>query len=400
MTDSSPDRKRAFVPYSRPCLDADDLRAVADVLTSTTISQGEQLKAFEDAFAKHAGAAFATAFSSGTAAVHAMCHAAGLGPGDEVILPALTFAGTANAVRYVGATPVFADIDPSTNCISPDMIEPLVTDATRAVLSVDFAGQPANYDRLRNIAAQRGLLLLADAAHAAGARWRDRTVGSLADMTAFSFNPVKNITAAEGGMVTTNDPTFASHLRLFGSHGMTRDPKLLESSPPAGWYYEQQFLGYNYKLSELHAALGLSQLRKLDAYNEHRARLARYYTEELSDLPLILPRPDADSLHAWHLYVIRLTGTDVSRRDELFEHLRSEGFGVQLHYIPVPMHPDYRRMGYTTASLPETVDYFESAISLPLNPSIDEDTCAAVAASVRSFLGIEPRNGNPSTDAK
>lgn len=384
---------RPFIPYSRPVLAEDDIAAVVEVLSSSTISQGQRLADFESAFAAYVGVPFAHAYSSGTAAIHAMCDAAGLGPGDEVIVPALTFAGTANAIRYVGATPVFADIDPATNCVDPSDVERRVGPATRAILAVDFAGQPCDYPALREIANAGNLLLLADAAHAAGARIAEKRIGAVADMTAFSFNPVKNITAAEGGMVTTASEVWSKRLKMFGSHGMTRDPALLESPAPAGWYYEQQFLGYNYKLSELHAALGNAQLNKLDLYNQHRRKLAEFYESKLADLPLTLPRRVGDVLHAWHLYIVRLSEADAPLRDELFETMRANGFGVQLHYIPVPLHPDYRRLGYDMSDLQHTRRYFETAISLPLNPSIDQDDCMAVVDLLRDWLtSRDPRN--------
>lgn len=390
-----PNSKRPFLPYSRPVLAEDDLAAVAGVLSSSTISQGEWLQTFESEFASFAGVPFAIAFSSGTAAIHAMCHVAGIGPGDEVILPALTFAGTANAVRYCGGTPVFADIDPATHCIAPDDVASKISPATKAILAVDFAGHPCDYGSLRDIARKNDLLLLADAAHAAGASVAREPVGSLADMTAFSFNPVKNMTAAEGGMVTTRSTEWAGQLRMFGTHGMTRDAARLEGAAPAGWYYEQQFLGFNYKLSELHAALGTAQLRKLDQFNRRRAQLAAVYDSLLADLPLVLPHEVGDVQSAWHLYVVRLPVHLASRRDALFEHLRSNGYGVQLHYIPVPRHPDYRRLGFSMDGLPQTEAYFASALSLPLNPIVTEADCRSISEILRAFLRDSPDSVPP-----
>ncbi|WP_456427414.1 DegT/DnrJ/EryC1/StrS family aminotransferase [Rhodocaloribacter sp.] len=384
----TPDASAPFLPYSRPLVSEEDVAAVAEALRDPIISQGARLEAFERAFAEKVGAAHAVAFSSGTAALHGMCFVAGLGPDDEVIVPALTFAGTANAVRYLGGTPVFADVDPATLCLDVEAVRAALTPRTRAILTVDFAGHPSAYAPLRALADEAGCLLLADAAHAPGATYRGRPVGSdLAAMTAFSFNPVKNMTSAEGGMVTTADAERAARLRQFRVHGMTRDPDRLEAPSPGGWYYEQQFLGFNYKLSELHAALGLSQLRRLEAFNAHRRRLAAFYDEALAGLPLRLPTAPPDGLHARHLYPVQVLAPPPRHRDALFAALRAAGIGVQVHYIPVPMHPDYRRMGYSMAGLAHTAQYYARALSLPLHPAMTEADAERVAAAVRAFFG-------------
>lgn len=379
-----------FLPYSRPVITPADVDAVVEALRDPMISQGPRLERLETEFASVVGSSWAVGLSSGSAALHAMCFAAGLGPGDDVIVPALTFAGTANAILHVGATPVFADVDPNTFCIAVDEVDALVGNRTRAILSVDFAGHPAPYEPLRTFADEHRLALLADAAHAPGAEYRGRPVGgTTADMTAFSLNPVKNITGAEGGIVTGNAPDLRDVVVRFRAHGMTREAHLLEDGAPASWYYEQQFLGYNYKLSELHAALALSQLDRLSAHNETRARLAAYYGEALADLPLRLPRDGDDgegNRHAWHLYVVRLEPRDADRRDELFATLHDNRIGVQLHYIPVPLHPHYRRLGYSLSGLPNTSDYFRTALSLPLNPAMTESDCDRVVAVVRGFF--------------
>ncbi len=374
----------AFLPYSRPLVDDDDVAAVTAALQDPMISQGTRLTAFEAAFARQVGAAEAVAFSSGTAALHAMCFAAGLGPGDEVIVPALTFAGTANAVLYVGARPVFADIDPDTLCLDPGAVRRALTPRTRAFLPVDFAGHPADYAALAALAGEAGAVVLADAAHAPGARRQGRPVGSLADMTAFSFNPVKNMTSAEGGMVTTDDPERAARLRQFRVHGMTRDADRLEAPAPGGWYYEQQFLGYNYKLSELHAALGLSQLARLEAYNARRRALAACYDARLAALPLVLPGTARGVLHARHLYVVQVLPP--FDRDALFATLREQGFGVQVHYIPVPLHPHYRRLGYTLDDCPHVAHYYAGALSLPLHPAMTEADVDRVVHALQRFF--------------
>ena len=379
-----------YLPYSRPYVTEDDIAAVAEALRSPMISQGERLGAFEEAFAGVADARYATAFSSGTAALHGMAFAANLGPGDEVILPPLTFAGTANAVLYTGATPVFADIDPATFCLDPQAVRRAVTPRTRAILTVDFAGRPSAYDALAEVAAEADALLLSDAAHAPGGRYRGRAIGSdLAAMTAFSFNPVKNLTAGEGGMVTTDKAALRDRLVLLRAHGMTREAAQLEQTSPGGWYYEQQHLGFNYKLSELHAALGRSQLGRLGIFNAHRRALARFYAYALADLPLDLPATSEDGASTWHLYIVQVQPP--YSRAALFAYLRERGFGVQVHYIPVPCHPYYQRLGYTMDACPHAARYYERALSLPLHPAMSGAEARRVAATVEAFF--ESRSG-------
>ncbi len=375
-----------FLPYSRPLVLEEDIAAVAEVLRQPMISQGQKLKDFEEAFAAKVGAKFAVAYSSGTAALHGMCGAAQFNPEDEVILPPLTFAATANAVLYCGAKPVFADIDAQTWCIDPEAVRAALTPQTRAILTVDFAGHPSDYDALRALADEHNLLLLADAAHAPGAMHRGRPVGRLADMTAFSFNPVKNLTSAEGGMVTTDDETLYERLTMFRVHGMTRDPKLLERPSPGGWYYEQQVLGFNYKLSELHAALGLNQLKHLDTFNQQRRILAAFYDEALAHLPLDLPRPHTDVTSSWHLYVIQVTEKAKYDRAALFAAMRTRGFGVQVHYVPVPLHPYYQRLGYRLSDYPKTAAYYERALSIPLHPAMSLADAEQVVGTLRDLL--------------
>lgn len=377
---------KEFLPYSRPSLDQRDIQAVVDVLSGTIISQGDVLLSLETAWREMAGAEYAYAYSTGSSALHGMCFAAGLTEGDEVILPALTFASSANAILHLGAKPVFADINPDTFCIDPKHVKQLVTDRTKAILAVDFAGRPCDYDSLRSIADKHKLLLLADAAHAAGASYRTTPIGGVADMTAFSFNPVKNITAGEGGMVTGFLTEAAASLDSFRTHGMTRRPERLISPAPAGWYYEQQVLGFNYKLSELHAALGLSQLTKLGIYNQQRRKLALRYQALLADLPLLLPNDDNTGRHAWHLFVVRLKPKAAVSRNVVFEELRKRNVGVQLHYIPVPMHPYFEQLGYDMTGLEETKKYFETAISLPLHPGVTEDDQLAISNCLRDLL--------------
>jgi len=350
------------------------------------ISQGQHLETFEQDFAAAVGTNFAVAFSSGTAALHAMCVVSGLGEGDMVMMPALTFAGTANAVLLAGAEPLFVDIEPETFCLSLASLEQKINHSCRAILSVDFAGLPVEYDALRTIADERGLLLLSDSAHAPGARYRDRPVGSLADMSAFSFNPVKNMTCAEGGMVTTDRQDEAEELRMFRVHGMTRAKGRLRNPFPGDWYYEQQFLGLNYKLSEPHAALGCSQLAKLSRYNKRRQEIATIYRRELAGLPILLPGERNTGEHVYHLFIVRVQKGAPISRDVLFLKLRDEGIGVQIHYIPIPMHPYYEDLGYGMEGLEHTVRYYSEALSIPIHPAMQSEDVNRVVAALGRYL--------------
>ncbi|NND71305.1 MAG: aminotransferase class I/II-fold pyridoxal phosphate-dependent enzyme, partial [Rhodothermales bacterium] len=319
---------KSYLPYSRPNLNDADIDAVVSVLSGTIISQGTVQEDLEKAWQVMTRSEYAVAYSTGSSAIHGMCFAAGIRAGDEVIVPALTFSSTANAVLHLGATPVFADIDEATMCIDPAHVSSLITDKTSAIIAVDFAGRPSDYASLRNIADVNGLVLLSDAAHSAGATYDSHPVGSIADLTAFSFNPVKNLTSGEGGMVTGSIPDKEHLLRQFRSHGMTRHPDELVKKAPAGWYYEQQNLGFNYKLSEIHAALGLSQLGRLAEFNSKRAQMASAYMDALSALPVHLPESYGLGIHAWHLFVIRLKESAPLDRDSLFTELRSRNLGV------------------------------------------------------------------------
>jgi perosamine synthetase len=373
-----------FLPYSRQLISEEEVEAVIEALRSPIISQGAQLEAFEESFARYCQVDHAVGVSSGSAALHAMCSAAGLGPGDEVIVPALTFASSATGALHLGAKPVFIDVDPDTLCIDPGGVERAITDRTKAVLAVDFAGHPAPYGELREITDRHDLVLLADSAHSVGGSVRERPVGGLADITAFSFNPVKNMTAAEGGMVTSDSADVAGHVRMFRVHGMTKTPERLESPSPGGWYYEQQFLGFNYKLSELHAALGRVQLRRVDEFNRRRKAIAAEYSDRLGHLPIELPRSPSSGVHTWHLFVIRVEQRDL--RKPLFDVLRTAGIGVQVHYIPAPMHPYFARLGYSMEGLDVSSDYYGRALSLPVHPAMTDRDVDRVVEAVQGFF--------------
>ena len=378
----------AFLPYARQWIEADDVEAVTEVLQSDWLTTGPALAGFERQFADRVGAAFAVAVSSGTAALHAACFAAGVGRGDEVITSPLTFVASANCALFLGARPVFADIDPKTYNISPAEIEKRITPQTKAIIPVHFTGQPCDIDPLHEIASQHNLVVIEDAAHALGAAYKGRPVGGLSDLTVFSFHPVKHITTGEGGMVTTNSEEIYRWLLLFRNHGIVRERELLvEDQGP--WYYEVQDLGYNYRLTDIQAALGLSQLKKLERFLARRRQIAARYNEAFAALPeadIPCQAPYTDS--AWHLYVLALRPDRLRKsRREIFEALRAENIGVNVHYLPVYRHPLYRWLGgpdsYSLQGFycPHAEELYERMITLPLFPAmIDRDVTDVITA--------------------
>lgn len=367
------------LPYGRHLVDDDDVAAVVDALRSDWLTTGPRVGEFERAVAARAGAGHAVAVSSGTAALHAAMHVLGIGPGDEVVVPSLTFAATANCVLYQGATPVFADVDPETLLLSPAAAAARITSRTRAVIAVDFGGQPCDYDGLRDVTTAREVQLVADGCHALGATDRGRPVGSLARLTAFSFHPVKHVTTAEGGALVTDDGELAGGARVFRNHGITTDHHERERS--GSWTYDMVTLGYNYRLSDLQCALGLSQLHKLPGWLARRRALAARYDQLLVDAPGVRPLATRAGVeHAYHLYVVRLE--DPTRRDAVLRALRARGVGANVHYRPVHLHPYYReRLGTAEGLCPAAEDAWRRLISLPMFPAMsDEDVDRVVEA--------------------
>jgi len=384
--------RAAMLPYGRQIVDDDDVAAVVAALRSDHLTTGPRVTQFEEAFAAAVGAGHAVAVSNGTAALHAAVFAAGLGPGDEAITTPLTFAATSNAVLYQGATPVFADVDPSTLLIDVDRVEAALTPRTRAILPVDYTGGPADIDALMDLASRRNLVVIEDAAHAIGATLRGRRVGSIATMTTFSLHPVKHVTSGEGGVVTTDDERLAGRLRAFRNHGITVDSRQREKA--SSWIYEIAELGYNYRLTDVQCALATSQLAKLGGWVARRRAIARRYTERLTGHPLLdLVAPPPDSEPAWHLFVILLRldrlATD---RATIFRALRAENIGVNVHYIPVPWHPVYQRAGYRKGSWPVAEAAYERLLTLPLWPGMtDGDVDDVVAALDKVLTHYAPR---------
>ncbi|MBU1694399.1 MAG: UDP-4-amino-4,6-dideoxy-N-acetyl-beta-L-altrosamine transaminase [Verrucomicrobia bacterium] len=399
MTDSAfIPHPSSVIPYGRQSIDEADIAAVTEVLKSQWLTQGPKVKEFEGAFAAKVGARYAVAVSSGTAALHAAMAALGIGAGDEVIVPPITFAATANSVVFQGATPVFADVEPDTLLIDPCSVEEHVTRKTKVVITVDYAGQPCRYDALRKLARKHGLVLVADACHALGAVYKGRAVGSLADLNTFSFHPVKHITTGEGGMITTDDETLTQRMRDFRTHGVTKDPDSFLSSDPCPltsekgpWHYEMQALGYNYRLSDISCALGLSQLRKLDRFVTRRREIAARFDKAFRPLSSVL-RPLAlgsqTCMHAYHLYVVQVDFPKLGKtRTRVMRELRERGVGTQVHYIPVHLQPFYRaRFGCKPGQCPVAEEAFGRVLSLPMYPALRDEDVERVVEAVRGVL--------------
>ncbi|KAB2952937.1 UDP-4-amino-4,6-dideoxy-N-acetyl-beta-L-altrosamine transaminase [Heliorestis acidaminivorans] len=360
-----------LLPYGKQWLDEQDIEAVVEVLKSDYLTTGPTIELFEKAFASYVGAEYAIAFSNGTAALHGACFAAGITKGYEVITTPMTFAATANCILYQGGTPIFADIDKLTYNIEPMEIERKISKNTKAIIPVDFAGQPAKLDEIKELAKKHNLIVIEDAAHALGAMYKGRKVGSISDMSMFSLHPVKHITTGEGGIITTNNKEYYSKLRQFRSHGITREKDLIKN-PDEPWYYEMHFLGYNYRMTDIQAALGISQLKKADKFIELRRNYAAMYKEAFTDIEqLILPTQNRDTNSSWHLFIIQLRLEQLSAsRKQIIQDLLDNKIGVNVHYIPVYYHPYYQELGYTKGLCPNAEALYASTITLPLFPKM------------------------------
>lgn len=382
-----------MIPYGRQSIDEDDIKAVLEVLRSDWLTTGPKVVEFEQAFADYVGAQETVAVCNGTAALHAAMYALKIEPGDEVIVPAMTFVSTANCVVFQGGTPVFSDVDPGTLLIDPASVEAHITPRTKAIIAVDFAGQPCDYDSLRALANRHSLTLVADACHSLGGSYKGFPVGSLAKLNTFSFHPVKHITTGEGGMITTDNPKLAKRMRVFRNHGITTDHRQREAL--GSWFYEMIDLGYNYRITDFQCALGLSQLNKLSSWVARRQEIARRYDAAFAELPALKPLVVRDDVsHAYHLYVIRLDTTELrTTRSEVFSSLRAEGIGVNVHYIPVHLHPFYReRFGTKPGLCPMAETVYEKLISLPIFPTMTHDDIEYVTAAVRKVISSNSRS--------
>ena len=372
--------------YGRQWIDEADVQAVADVLRSDFITCGPKVDEFEQSLAAYTGAKYAVAVSNGTAALHCACMAAGIGPGDEVITTPITFAASANCALYCGARPVFADIDPDTYNIDPESIRAHITSKTKAVVAVDFTGQAVKNKEIREICNEYGLVFIEDAAHAIATKYNGKQVGSLADMTCFSFHPVKTITGGEGGAITTNDKGYYQKLVLEHTHGITHDESLMEGAPHEGpWYYEQISLGYNYRLTDFQAALISSQMTKLDKFAARRKEIVAQYNKAFAEVEGIIVQkeiPESDTCR--HLYIIRLDFNKLScTRREFFDAMSAENVQCQIHYVPVYWFPYYQHLGYKKGLCPNAEKVYQGIMSIPLYPRMTDQDIKDVIHAVK-----------------
>ncbi len=381
------------IGYGHQYIDDADIQAVVDVLKSDYLTCGPKIDEAEEKLCSITGAKHAVLIANGTAALHATMFAAGIGADDEIITTPITFAASANCALYCGGKPVFADINSETYNIDPDDIERKITDKTKAVVAVDFTGQAIEVDRIREICDRYNLVFVEDAAHSLGTKYDGKPVGSLADMTEFSFHPVKTCTAGEGGAITTNDDELYKKLILFRTHGITRNQNWMNKESEGGWYYQQIDLGYNYRMTDIQAALLSSQLDKLDMFAKRRKELVKRYDEAFSLMPEITVQKEiSESDTVRHLYIIQLNLEllKCSRR-EVFDALQAEGVGVNVHYIPVYSFPYYQKLGYKMGSCPNAEKLYERIISIPLYYSLTNEQQDKVIEAVKKVIGYYRR---------
>lgn len=376
------------IGYGHQYIDDADIQAVVEVLKSDYLTCGPKIDEAEKKLCEVTGAKYAVLIANGTAALHATMFAAGVGPGDEVITTPITFAASANCVLYCDAKPVFADINPKTYNIDPDSVEKCITGKTKAVIAVDFTGQAVEIKRIREICNQHGLIFVEDAAHSLGTKYNGESVGGLADMTEFSFHPVKTCTAGEGGAITTNNAEMYKKLLLFRAHGITRDQKEMGKVAEGDWYYQQIALGYNYRITDIQAALLSSQLDKLDMFAERRKKLVKKYDEAFSGIAEITLQeeiPESDTVR--HLYILQfnLEMLKCGRR-EIFEALQAEGVGVNVHYIPIYTFPYYQSLGYKMNSCPKAERLYERIMSIPLYYSLSDEQQSKIVEAVKKVV--------------
>ncbi|SDW44144.1 UDP-4-amino-4,6-dideoxy-N-acetyl-beta-L-altrosamine transaminase [Marinobacter mobilis] len=387
-----------MIPYGKQDIDQADIDAVVDVLQSDFLTQGPKVPEFEASVARHVGVEHAVAVNSATSALHLACLALGLGQGDWLWTSPISFVASANCGLYCGASIDFVDIDPKTYNICPNALAEKLEVASRngrlpkVLVVVHLCGQPCDMARVHELGERYGFRIIEDASHAIGGKYRGEFIGAgqFSDITVFSFHPVKIVTTAEGGMALTNDEDLASYMALLRSHGVTRDPNLMNQESDGPWYYQQVDLGFNYRMTDIQAALGISQMRRIDAFVARRHQLAKRYDSLLKELPVTLPWQHPDSYSGMHLYVVRLELQNITRtHSEVFEAMRAQGVGVNLHYIPIHTQPYYREMGFHEDDFPEAMRYYREAISLPMFQGLTYGQQDEVVRALTSALGVE-----------
>ncbi len=385
---------QSFLAFHQPLIGQEEIDEVVDTLRSGWLTTGPKTQKFEQAFCRYIGCEFAVAVNSCTAGLHLALAAINVGPGDEVITTPYTFAATGEVILYTGAKPVLVDIEPNGFNIDVSKIERAITPKTRAIIPVHFAGEPCDMEAILDIARRHDLVVIEDAAHAVAAEYRGKKIGGLSQMTAFSFYATKNLTTGEGGMVTTNDPKLAEHVRSLSLHGLSRDA-WRRYSKSGSWFYEILHLGYKYNLTDIQSSIGLHQLAKIEKFLEDRRRIVEAYDRALAEIPeIVLPPHGKDSRHAWHLYVIRLRAEKLRiDRDELIRRLSDQGIGTSVHFIPLHLHPFYRTtFGWAPGDFPNALRTYESAISLPLYPQLDsKDVSDRVVATLKQIVSESRR---------
>lgn len=382
-----------ITPYSHQYIDEDDIKAVIEALTSDSLTQGPKVKNFENALCNYCGSKYAVVFSSGTSALKAACFSAGIKKGNEIITSPITFLATVNVTLFWGARPVFIDIEPDTANTNPELIEKAIGPRTKAIVPVDYGGHPVHLEKISEIAEKHNLLVIEDACHSLGAEYKTQSkdrvqkvewikIGNCryVDMVVFSFHPVKSITTGEGGAVLTDKEEYYEKLIMFRQHGVTKDKKRFIEGNPGDWYYEMHFLGYNYRLTDIQCALGISQLRKLDKFIQRRRDIVEIYKKAFKDNEYFdLPTEKNYAKSSWHLYPIRLRDKFKEKRREIFRKLKEEGIGVQVHYIPVYWQPYYQSLGYKKGLCPVAEDFYQREISIPIYPSMTDKDIQTVA---------------------
>lgn len=371
--------------YGRQCIEQDDIDAVVATLKSDYLTCGPKVTELESKLCEVTGAKYAVAVANGTAALHIAAMAAGLKKGDEAIVSSITFAASSNCVCYCGAKPVFADIDSETYNIDPESVKRLITPLTKAVVAVDFTGQAVKLDEIRAICTEHKLVLIEDAAHSIGTKYKNQSVGSIADMTCFSFHPVKTVTSGEGGAVTTNDEQLYHRLLRLRAHGITRNQDEMVHPTDAAWYNEQVELGYNYRITDFQAALLISQLNKLDRFSARRREIVERYNEAFADMPeIIVQKEIAESDTTRHLYILRLNLKKLTcDRRQFFDAMCAENVRVQVHYLPVYYHSYYEKMGYPKGLCPNAEKFYDEVMSIPLYPLLTDDEVEDVIRAVK-----------------